>query len=1220
MDDLYQNAWSETNDTSATFKSDSTPSWPPHKPTNSLHEEADLAAPSWSTGTGINWDEPTGSPGFSWSHAEGDAGWGPSTYEGISLGKSTVKIEQDAVAPDTPPPAAEDDLAFSPPAEDVGWGTITYEAISFGKPMVEVDHVTDLTPDASPPTTDYTIVIPASPTTPTSSVSSSPPQSSPPVIVEPVVVPIYDPATESAPHSPDGFGTFESGLTEDDAVPSPGFALNDAETDPWGPSAWGSTQVDDQEDEPVDEWERAKREKAKQDRRVPPELLAEILRQCEDLAREICPEPAEQEVPSEKDAWRNDRRSGMEAVPGLHALTESFLPPLTLQPRVRFPEALVAKRMATSVKLTKSLSLARDSPMSHYLAAKGSTAWETSVKKRKEVVEDDVPVGWRIVDKATSTSTTDPAKDKRTGGRLFSFWGRRQSQAATASSLSTEESIGRPSSIDKPQSPVVGEIKSESRPPSQDSVRSSMAGSSSQLPSPLGETKPSQLAPVPDPTPTLLSYTSTADPVSERSGSPPAPSAVSRFLNRFSRRTSVGGSPRNSLALSSDDIEFLSDIVPSAADDDDTADALVRFVNVKRDSVPSALPPPLAPPPKAPAVRPSSAASNSPGATSPANDLDILFGSLSSSTSTTTPSVSLVPGAKRLSIPTLPPPLAPSRSATPAGVSGPSNPTAVVSSSSLSRPPSRLQTSTPLAGFALPPPPSFKPVAPSTARSKPKLASPFPFSPRPASEAEPGPMSASSTSSASYETAAESSPASPTSSLPLSELYPHAATPNTPAQHPGQALFDDGIPSRFPGLSPATSTPAGSFFASTKGSFLRPPTQSENAISPTAAPLKSSLFDDDDFSDFQSPVEPPSHTHTFPPVPAPVAKSPRTLTAAKAANAALRTPPTGSHTTSTLSPSAIPPPSSSSQAGPSSAAAVITNFDDDDFMDFQTSPMSPPDTQLSSSSSLFSNSASDAALLTPKNSMNFTAFDDFLGGNALATPSPPRVPAKPSAIPPLQPPPAPSQSPPAVLPPPPSSRLPTASASAPSLSSASSSTSLLSRRDSKKRVEHLNTRNLVERAAARSGQQWPAPPSPLPAIIPGPPGDGTAKGRSSLFDIMDEDAPTAAAAPSFSSPTMLNPVRPSSAMGPGVGFAALNSSSTVASSLNGSQSNPLLQSSSWASSSFGSLQMSTSPPAYAAMGSSSLFATPAKSANGNENASRGKGGLSAQDLSFFEGL
>ena len=70
-----------------------------------------------------------------------------------------------------------------------------------------------------------------------------------------------------APPSPDGFGSFESGL-EEDAVRSPGFAVNAAEADPWGSSAWAESKPQEEEEVAIDEWERAKQEKAKQDRRV----------------------------------------------------------------------------------------------------------------------------------------------------------------------------------------------------------------------------------------------------------------------------------------------------------------------------------------------------------------------------------------------------------------------------------------------------------------------------------------------------------------------------------------------------------------------------------------------------------------------------------------------------------------------------------------------------------------------------------------------------------------------------------------------------------------------------------------------------------------------------------------------------------------------------------------------------------------------------------------
>ena len=98
--------------------------------------------------------------------------------------------------------------------------------------------------------------------------------------------------------------------------------------------------------------------------------------------------------------------------------------------------------MASSVRQTKNLAMSKRSPLAYYLAAKGSTAWELAVKERKEVVADDMPAGWRILDKdVTRDAATSAAKDKKPTGRLFSFWGRRES--GNAHSRSSSQSDGK---------------------------------------------------------------------------------------------------------------------------------------------------------------------------------------------------------------------------------------------------------------------------------------------------------------------------------------------------------------------------------------------------------------------------------------------------------------------------------------------------------------------------------------------------------------------------------------------------------------------------------------------------------------------------------------------------------------------------------------------------------------------------------------------------------
>ena len=84
-----------------------------------------------------------------------------------------------------------------------------------------------------------------------------------------------DTPVQSRAHSPDQFGTFESG-TADAAIPtgeagwgSPEYSTFDDSVDPsnaWGQQ--GTAKVDDTQAEPADEWEAARRMKEKVDKRV----------------------------------------------------------------------------------------------------------------------------------------------------------------------------------------------------------------------------------------------------------------------------------------------------------------------------------------------------------------------------------------------------------------------------------------------------------------------------------------------------------------------------------------------------------------------------------------------------------------------------------------------------------------------------------------------------------------------------------------------------------------------------------------------------------------------------------------------------------------------------------------------------------------------------------------------------------------------------------------
>lgn len=221
MDDLYQNAWGDSTTLAAGWTS------------SHLHDdEADLAAPSWSTGSAVPWDDPTGSPGFSWSHAEPDQAWQSSAYEGIVLSKHSEEDVQETSS------QRETEEADQPDASTQGADAFHAEI-------------------------------------------SSPPRLPSPT---PAFVPTNAPApvhaeTVFSPPDLDGFGTFETGDDADtpSGVPFGAGQVGD-DSDAWG-SAWASTEpqrTDEVSEKPVDEWVRAREEKAQLDRKLVSELRSQL--------------------------------------------------------------------------------------------------------------------------------------------------------------------------------------------------------------------------------------------------------------------------------------------------------------------------------------------------------------------------------------------------------------------------------------------------------------------------------------------------------------------------------------------------------------------------------------------------------------------------------------------------------------------------------------------------------------------------------------------------------------------------------------------------------------------------------------------------------------------------------------------------------------------------------------------------------------------------------
>lgn len=266
-----------------------------------------------------------------------------------------------------------------------------------------------------------------------------------------------------------------------------------------------------------------------------------------------------------------------------------------LPTNVPFSKTFLSKQLSEALKLTRHSHLARSSPMALYMASKGSTSWEASLKAKPNIIQEDVvPVGWKILESTKEeASVSDDGKKKPSGG-LLSFFGRRgtgsssdvvkRSSSPTVSGVSSVKPGSSPrTSVDSGRRSTSHSVVGEKSTPSSPSVSTFASGATQKRDS-------TSLSEVPS--------ISTAMDEITREPSPPPPSAVSRFLGRFSRPKS---STRDSIALSSDDLEFLSDVPSLTSPELDNGiglDALSQMI--KSSPLPATLPAPLAPPPKAP--------------------------------------------------------------------------------------------------------------------------------------------------------------------------------------------------------------------------------------------------------------------------------------------------------------------------------------------------------------------------------------------------------------------------------------------------------------------------------------------------------------------------------------------------------------------------------------------------------------------------------------------
>lgn len=254
-------------------------------------------------------------------------------------------------------------------------------------------------------------------------------------------------------------------------------------------------------------------------------------------------------------------------------------------------KSFISKEMIDALKLTRNHTVTLYSPLAMYMNSKGSLSWEASVKSKSYVPEADVvPSGWRIVSQENLGPQQSTSDTKKTPGGFLSFFGRKTASTALS---------GSSPSI-RPTSPVVISPRASIVSRASTDVDNSIPVVPKTIISPSTDARRSA-------TMSALAEFSTISKIdastlsSEAEVPVRAPSAVSRFFSRFSR--SNRSSASSSLALSTDDLQFLSDIVPSAHDGTGDIDQPSMLSSaIRAPHIPEKLPLPLVPPPRAPSL------------------------------------------------------------------------------------------------------------------------------------------------------------------------------------------------------------------------------------------------------------------------------------------------------------------------------------------------------------------------------------------------------------------------------------------------------------------------------------------------------------------------------------------------------------------------------------------------------------------------------------------
>ena len=208
MDDPWANAWQDRSHNTDHLSSSS---WTlsPHQNTPGDVQESDIGVPAWSTGVGVPWGDPTALEIPRWDYQHPSDLWSaPSRSEARSV-SSPLQPPPELVRPPSPASVKPSAVPFVPPSP------------SPPSPSAVSD---DISHDSEPSSHD-----------------------------------------ERA-DTPDAFGTFEEAATD---APWAQTRPLDSDTSDWAPS-WGSgtATVPSNDEQPLDEWEAARKAKEEQDSRV----------------------------------------------------------------------------------------------------------------------------------------------------------------------------------------------------------------------------------------------------------------------------------------------------------------------------------------------------------------------------------------------------------------------------------------------------------------------------------------------------------------------------------------------------------------------------------------------------------------------------------------------------------------------------------------------------------------------------------------------------------------------------------------------------------------------------------------------------------------------------------------------------------------------------------------------------------------------------------------